>query len=144
MSSFEPAAEFLRGTGRFDHFTACRGSIQPVPGTVLRKYGNVPAKGTPGSRGASTPLRLVDRPWSPRLRFRSFPTSLSPLRSRRRCVEPPAAPCVHDPGGASERNTPSERACVFSGATDGGREKHPPVKAARDGGRNVARKGVSC
>ena len=57
--------------------------------------------------------------------------------------EPPAAPCVPEPGGASKRDTPSERACVFSGGREAGREKHPPVKAARDGGRNVARKGVS-
>ena len=47
--------------------------------------------GTQGSsREASTPLRLVDRPWSPRLRCTSFSPSLAPVRNRRRCVEPPA------------------------------------------------------
>ena len=43
----------------------------------------------------------------------------------------------------STRDTPSERACVFSAGMDAEREKHLPVKAARDGCRNVARKGVS-
>jgi hypothetical protein len=83
----------------------------------------------PGSRGASSPLRLVDRPWSPRLRLRSFPTSHlrwpwmakcrgrmdaqeRPLRSRRRSEDPPAAPsapccnnCAMAPLRRSDRTT---------------------------------------
>src|SRR5674536_57652 len=39
--------------------------------------------------GASAPLRLVGRPWPPRLRLRLLSTSMSPLRSRRRFAEPP-------------------------------------------------------
>ena len=128
--------------------------------TAYRDKSRLLGGGLPARGGPSSSLRFVDRPWSPRLRLRLLPTSLSPLRSRRRSVgSPPLRPASLYTKALSPRDTPSERACVFSGRScaslrprhlaihghrsRAGREKHPPVKAARDGCRNVARKGVS-
>ena len=58
-------------------------------------------------------------------------TMLVPAGCGRKAMpEPRQSALVHDHGN-------------ISGGMEAGREKHLPVKAERDGGRNVAREGVS-